>query len=234
MTIQQLFDLASRKSYYSRSDVEVWQALSSAAKWLYLEILRENRGFFIKFDATTVVLAVGQEEYTLPADLTQLLRVRERVNASTPWKVVLPSSLNDPDFTDSQFAAEWWPGSDGPVSEFEYYGPYLDAGAAAIATQIQKFKIEPPPVDARAVELAYIAKFVEITGVNSPKTIPAEGDDAVLEKAVATLLKDHGDFEGQQAAMQEAQIHKVTFLQWVRDRQRQQVRQVRPYIEDMD
>jgi len=96
-----MFQLCHSKRYYSRPDLEVWNAISEAASTLYLKVLAENRGFFVKFDTTTVALVVDTEEYTLPTDCTQVLSLRERSSSSVPWRTVTPAERqNDPDLTD--------------------------------------------------------------------------------------------------------------------------------------
>jgi hypothetical protein len=229
--LQTMFQLVHQKSYYSRTDQEVWNAISEAASTLFLKILSENRGFFLKFDTSTVALTLGTEEYLLPIDCTQLLRVRERASSSAPWRVVTPADLNDPDFTDSQFASALGPNMDGPVSQFTYYS-YLDAAQAAGA-QTEKIRFEPPPYDARQIELVYVAKFVDITKATSTMVIPAEGHGAVLWSAVSSLLDDNGD-DGEKAQANSAENERE-FLKWVRKRQMQTaVTKVQPYLDDLD
>jgi hypothetical protein len=232
MDLRTMFQLAHAKSYYSRSDQEVWQALSGAAHTVYMKILAENRGFFIKWDTTTVALVPNQEEYTLPADCTQLLRVREQTSSSVPWRVVMPADLNDPDYTDAQFNSVLGPNMDGPVSEFEYYS-YLTMANAETTGQVQNIRFEPPPYDTRNVELVYVCRFLEITGPNSIKVIPNEGDEVVLYSAVASLLASNGDDPAMMKA--EAKEEELVFLKWVRKRQQQTaVTHVQAYIDDMD
>lgn len=228
-----MFALAHAKSYYSRSDQEVWWAISGAAHTLYLKILAENRGFFIKWDTTTVALAPNTEEYTLPADCTQLLRVREQASSSAPWRTVTPAeSLNDPNFTDSQFNSVLGPNMDGPTSEFTYY-PYLLQADAITAAQNERIRFEPPPYDNRAVELVYVCRFLEIVNQNSTKVLPNEADEVVLYDAIATLLEDNGD-DGSKAK-NHSHEEEIVFLKWVRKRQQQAaVTHVQPYVDDMD
>jgi hypothetical protein len=58
MTLLQIFNLVSKRSFFSRDDDEVWAAISSASRTLFLEVQEENRGFFIVFDTTSLVAAV--------------------------------------------------------------------------------------------------------------------------------------------------------------------------------
>lgn len=225
-----MFQLCHSKSYYSRSDQEVWNAISESASTLFLKILSENRGFFIKWDTSTVALAAGTEEYLLPTDCSQLLRVRERSSSAAQWRKVTPAeSVNDPGFSDSQFPSVVY--TDGPVSEFEYLS-YLDAAQAAGA-QTEKIRFEPPPFDTRQVELVYVSKFVDVTNQNSTLVIPVEGHGAVMWSAVASLLASNGD--DPEAATAQAMENEREFLKWVRKRQAQTaVTSVQPYIDDMD
>src|SRR5438270_14061340 len=99
MTLQQIFNLVSKRTFFSRDDDEVWAAISSASRTLFLEVQEENRGFFVVFDTTSLLLALNQEEYALPQACSQILRLRERLVATDPWSVVLPAEdLNSPDF----------------------------------------------------------------------------------------------------------------------------------------
>jgi hypothetical protein len=199
----------------------------------YLKILAENRGFFIAWDTTSVALVPNTEEYVLPAACTQLLRVREQLGPTDPWRIVTPAeSLSDPDFGDSQFFSELGPNMDGPTSEFTYY-TYLLMTDAMTTAENYRIRFEPPPYDNRAVELVYVSRFVEITGPNSVKVIPNEGDEVVLYDAIATLLGDNGD--NPENAQQHSHAEELVFMKWVRKRQQQAaVTHVQAYIEDMD
>ena len=226
-----MFQLAHAKSYYSRSDQEVWAALSASARKLYLKLVSERRGFFIVWDTTTVALVPNTEEYALPATCRQLIRVREQTSSSAPWRVVEPADINDPDFTDAQFNSVLGPNMDGPVSEFEYYTYILNADAQS--GEQERIRFEPPPYDNRNVELVYVASYVEITNATSANVIPQEGHDAQLYHAVAQLLADNGDDPSAAAASAEA--YEIEFLKWARARQAQTaVTHVQPYIDDLD
>lgn len=228
-----MFKLAHAKSYYSRTDLEVWAAISAAARLLWLKLDAERRGFFLVFDTTSISLVPNQEEYALPTTCRQLVRVREQASSSSPWRVVTPADINDPDYTDSQFNSVLGPNMDGPVSEFEYYGPYLLNTDAGTAAQGERIRFEPPPYDNRNVELVYVAQYQEITGALSTNVIPAEGHDAQLYHAVAILLSDNGDDPSTAEGI--AEMCEVEFLKWARARQIQTaVTHVQPYVDDMD
>lgn len=227
MTLQQMFQLAHQKSYYSRTDDEVWAAISGAALALYQKVLAENRGFFIVWDTTSMQLVAGTEEYALPQACTQLLRVRERPLSTSKWKLCIPEELNDPGFE------ILGPYMEGGESEFKYYGGYLKMTDAETSNQTESIRFEPPPYDTRSVELVYVARFIELTSPTSTKFMPVESDQCVLYGAVARLLGDNGD--DPTAAETNAKEQEVWFLQWVRRRQFQTaVTHVEPYVDDLD
>lgn len=233
MNLGQMFDLAHRKSYYSRADVEVWQAISNAQVALYLKVLKEYRAFWVVFDTSSVSLVPNTEEYSLPATCGQLLRMRERTGVTVPWQMMNPADINDPAFQDAQYYAVSGGGIDDPISAFLYYGPYLDQTDAITSAQIQKIRVEPVPVDTRLVELAFVAKPTEVTGSASPLIMPLEGHNCMLYAAVASLLADNGDDPTVAKAHQAED--ETYFLNWVRQRQMQSdVVSVRPFIQDLD
>ena len=233
MTLDQMFAFVQKKTYFSRDDDEIWDAISEAASTLFLKVTSENSGFFLKWDTTTVVLAPNQEEYVLPADLGQMVRVRERLLATEPWRRMTPSSLNSDTFNQAQFNGLVGDSLDSAESEFEYYGPYLLQADAKTAAQVQHFRIAPIPQDTRFVELVYNARFLEITGQESTLVIPTEGHGAVKWQAVASLLVANDDDNAQNAESQGAENERW-FLKWIRNRQFQQGRQVEPYLDDLD
>lgn len=234
MNLQQIFNLVQKRSFFSRDDDEVWAAISSASRTLFLEVQEENRGFFIVFDTTSLALVLNQEEYALPQGCSQIVRLQERLVASDPWREILPAEdLNSPGFVDAQFPSL---ASNGPSSDFQYYGPYLKNSDAQAAAKVQSIRIEPPPQDGpRLTELTYIAKFVEINSAQSPKVLPDESDDAVLFGAAVICLSANAGVEEQLES--NSGLHsqaKVQFLKWVRSRQLQRVRQVETYLNDLD
>jgi hypothetical protein len=233
MKLQAIFTLCHKKSYFSREDEEVWAAINLVSQRIFQKILAENRGFFIVFDTTSLTLQLNVEEYALPATCSQLLRVRERLNSASPWRIINPADLNDPGFVDAQFASVLGPDQDGPVSEFEYYGPYLSMQDAQTDAQIERFRIEPPPQDPRQVELVFVARYVEINSAADPKTLPNEADGAVVAFAAASLLGDNDD-SARANLLDEGERNEREFLKWVRNRQFQKVRTVEPYVEDLD
>src|SRR3954468_2732318 len=119
MTLAQIFDFVQKKTYFSREDDEIWDAISEAASTLFLKVTSENSGFFLKWDTTSVSLQANVEEYALPADLGQMIRVRERLLATDEWALVSPGDINSPQITHAQFSSFF----NGPLSRFSYYGP---------------------------------------------------------------------------------------------------------------
>lgn len=230
MTLQQIFDFVNKKTYFSRDDDEIWDAISESASTLFLKVTSENSGFFLKWDTATVTLQANVEKYTLPADLGQLVRMRERLSSNDPWALVNPADVNAQAFTDAQFATIL--GSEGPTSDFLYFGPYLEMDDAK-ATQVQSVRIAPLPFDTRQVELVYDARFLEVTGPESTLVIPDEGRGAVKLYAASSLLAANDDDNADRLNSM-AQENERWFLKWVRNRQFQKVRQVDPYVNDLD
>jgi hypothetical protein len=229
MTLQQIFDFVQKKTYFSRDDDEIWDAISEAASTLFLKVTSENSGFFLKWDTSSVSLQANLEEYALPADLGQMIRVRERLLATDEWALVSPGDINSPQITHAQFSSFF----NGPLSRFSYYGPYLTMDDAKTAAQVQRVRIAPMPQDTRFVELVYDAKFLEITGTESVLVIPSEGHGAVKFAATADLLAANDDDNAERYSGKAAENERW-FLKWVRNRQFQQVRQVEPYLNDLD
>lgn len=235
MTLAQLFDWCNKKSYFSRDDDEIWQALNTAALQIYTEVLNENSGYFIVWDTSSLALVAGTDAYDLPAAVEQMVRLRESLDGGVndPWKVVSPSDLNSETFEQAQFFGVGDSNLDQASSEFTYYGPYSTQAHIADGTFIKTVKFAPMPQDNRKTELVYTAKFVEITGAESFCVIDPPGHNALKYLAVAELLASNDDdnadrFEGK------GNTHKTQYLKLVRARQRTINRQVEPFINDMD
>lgn len=234
MTLAQIFDWCNKKSYFSRDEDEVWEAINTAALQLYTEILNENRGYFWVWDASSMTLQPAVEEYALPAAAENLVRMRERLSASDPWRIVSPADVNSETVTSAQFVSVLGSSVDSELSEFVYVGPYQAQADAAAGTFIKRVKIEPIPQDGpRFVELLYTAKHIEITGQESTLIIDPPGHNALKYLATAELLAAQDDenaerFEGY------GSNHKTQYLKLVRSRQQQQGRTVEPYVSDLD
>lgn len=232
MTLAQMFAFVNKKTYFSKDDDEIWDAISEASSTLFLKVVAENSGFFLVWDTSSLLLTANKEEYALPATVGEIVRLREKLLVTDPWAVIEPTDVNSQSFTDSQFNS--LDGSlDSELSQFEYYGPYLNQADAITAAQAQKIRIEPPPVDTRMTELVYIAKFLDITGQESVLVIPTEGHGVIKNDAVASLLIANDD-DNAQNFIGQARENERWFLKWIRNRQFQRVRQIEPYVEDMD
>jgi len=231
MTLQQIFDWCQKKSYFSRDDDEIWQAINSAAHLLYKEVVLENKGYFIVFDTTDLVFAAGQEEYQLPATVQQIVRLREQIPGEVAWRVVSPAEFNDPATVSAQFGFN--SDVDCDTSPFIYNGPYLKQSDAAAQDGINSIRIEPIPQQTHNTELVYTADFLEIEGATSSLVIDAEGHDAIKYLAVVELLAANDD-DNADRFQSLGSYHKTQYLKLVRKRQIQSGPTVEPYLEDMD
>lgn len=227
MTLQQMFDTVNKKTYFSRDDDEIWGAISAAANLLYQEVVNENEGYFTQWDTTSVTLGAGQDDYALPADLEQIMRIRVRGSVTEPWQAMLPADLNSIEQS-STFTGP----SESPSSTFTYFGPYLPA-ADPNGAGVLHIRVGPIPQDSYSVELVYTSKFTEITGPESSLVIPAEGHGVVTYGAVAELLATNDD-DNADRFEHIADRNKLQFMKLVRNRQRQNGRTVEPYFREMD
>ena len=236
MTLKEMFWQAKRKSYYSRPDNEVWEALNYAADKLYKRVLKELRGYWIKWDLTTIAITAGTDEYACPADLGQLVRMRERASTSISaddWRTISPAEFNSSAFLGYQGGGPV-PAVDSPASNFVYYGPYeLQADAVQSPQAAYKVRFAPMPSDPRAVELVYAAKFLEIANENSKLMIPQEGHQAMLAWALGELLRSNNDSASQNYS-DRGDADCMEFLTFVRMRQIQELPTQEPYIDVMD
>lgn len=232
MTLNQLYDWCQKKSYFSRDDDEIWQAINGAAHLLYKEVVIENQGYFIAFDTTSLTLVPTQEEYALPATVEQIVRLRERLLATDQWLLMEPEGLNDPETTAAQSlgGASFF---NSPLSQFIYSGPYAKQADATAGTYAKSIRVAPIPNDTRFTELVYTAKFIEIMGAESPLVIDPEGHDALKNLAVVELL-DANDDDNREKFLERGNYHKTQYLKLVRKRQVQQRPQCEPYIDDLD
>lgn len=233
MTLKQMFDWCQKKSYFSRDDDEIWQAISGAAHLVYKEAVLENKGYFIVFDTSSLTIAPNTEEYALPGTVEQIVRLRERLLATDPWRLIMPADLNDPISTGTQFTAGSDASLDSEASQFIYNGPYAKQADAVAGTYVKSIRLEPIPTDTRFTELVYTGKFVEIEGEESPLVIDPEGHDAVKYLATAELLVANDD-DNAENFLGIGNMHKTQYLKLVRKRQTQQGPQCEPYISDLD
>ncbi len=232
MTLAQIYAWCDQKTYYSQLEEDIWAAINTAALNLYTEIVTENKGYFIVWDTSSLILIPNTELYALPATLEQIIRLRERLVATDPWRVMEPEDLNDAAVTDVQFLSA--PGnSGGAVSDFVYSGPFTKESEAEAGTYIKTIDISPMPADTRMTELVFTAEFKEITGPESPLVIDPPGHNALKYMAVEELLMGEDD-DIWQAFGEKGSSHKTQYLKLVRARQQQSIPQVEPYLDDMD
>lgn len=223
MTLGQMYQLANAKSGYSRSDLEVYDALDEAGFRVYTATVKEFGGFFLKFDEVSLTLVPGTTEYTLPADLTQIVHLAERVDSTQNWEPIAPMDI-DSALTNIQQTVGWsdfYSDGYGTGSAFGFFGPYLDStntqnvGAAA---QLQKIRIAPNPDQNRFVQIAYTAKWLPITTASSKIMLPDEGTRAQLNYASAILCA--GSDDSRAAYYEKAGDNALSsYLYWVRARQ---------------
>jgi len=226
---------ADNASYNSRRPGEVIAKLNEAGFEIYCSILKEFSGFFIKFDETSLTLSPTQasQEYTMPADLTQIVHLAERQSSTENWHEIDPADNLGNVLQNQLSDAGIWTQDFGEKSAFEYYGPYLDAANAIIPgapSQLQKIRIDPITDVARFVQIAYTAKWVQIVSDASTLVLPDEGTYAMEAYATAKLLKLNGDTLAD-TFLEEAKRLEARFLSWVRQRQIQRPPQADMYLE---
>lgn len=237
MNLQQIAAQLDKNSYFSRDRDELVMAINVGSRFIYDWILKENEGTWLKWD-TSVSLLANVEEYALPIDLESLMRMRERQNASSNWALMTPADgLIDPDMLAASGAVDLTV-NHGPMSQFSFYGPYLDQAAALADPQgAMKVRVGPIPQETRQVELVYACKYVDIDGIDPASflMIPDEGSGraALLDFASAELVRKNSDALSED--YQAAGMMKLTlFLNTIRSRQNQQATTQQPYISDLD
>lgn len=238
-----MHDLAASRSYNSRPDSEVYQALNSASKKIYLWTAREFRNYFVKTDTTTIVFTPGQQEYLCPPDLRIMIKFGEQLQNSapnTPFNWLRPADRNSDLFIKREFNS-LIVNLYGPSSEFVYDGPYLDAassmtaGAGAQPTRQRKVLISPIPNDTRVTKLYYAAQHVDIVGPQSFIMMPEEAHEAMLDYAVAELVRPNGDTMHQVYEAAGKDKFQSDFLPFMRQVQAQQTPMTQePFISDLD
>jgi hypothetical protein len=229
MNLDQMYSLANSKSGYARSSAEIYDALNEGGFRVYAAVMKEFRGFFIKFDETSLTLAPGTTEYTLPADFTQLVHLAERQVATDRWHPMAPMDLSE-QLQTAQDAIGWDVSTFGEDSPFGFFGPYLDAtdAQAAAALQIQKIRVSPAVDVNRFVQLVYSAKWMPIIADSSVVMLPDEGTYAMLNFAIAELRRASDDGQGENYE-DKAIRHLNAFLSWARLRQIMRPRTIEPY-----
>jgi hypothetical protein len=249
--LAQMFATCNAKSQYSRTEGEIYDALSEAGFFVYAAILKELSNFFLKFDTTTVVLTPDTQKYILPPDCTQLVSISERKSASGRWKEMasesIPDAINDAK-EDTSFSSY---GGRYGESEFRFAGPFLEAtetttaptgfgqagynvgGYRGTGFQTQSILISPIPQETRFVELAYIAKWIPLVDRHSYLMLPDECTPAMQAFAIAELLRSNNDSNAL-AYDAKGQTHLNMALTWVRARQIQNNPTITPYVDGDD
>lgn len=222
MNLAQMYALANSKSGYARPDGEIYDALNEGGFRVYAAVLKEYRGFFLKFDETNLTLVPGTSEYPLPADLTQIVHLAERITPTVDWSPMAPMTLGSA-LTNLQDALGWgtfYADGYGFGSAFGFYGPYLDAAdaVAGAALQIQKIRVSPAIDTARACQIAYTAKWLPVVDGDSKIMLPDEGTYAMLNYAIAELRRASDDSASSDYE-DKGDRHLSSFLSWLRARQ---------------
>lgn len=223
--LAQMVGTVNSKTSYSRPN-EVYSALSEAGWLVYSAVLKENAGFFLKFDTTTVVLTPGTQQYMLPPDLTAIVNLAERPTSAERWRTIDPESIQDA-MQNTQNSLGWDDSCYGG-SHFKFNGPYLTS-AAATAVQTQAITISPAIDIIRMCEIAYTAKWLPITNENSPVMLPDEGTYAMQNFAIAEIHRGNNDTLSNEYE-QKGQKHLTAFLTWVRQRQTVKRPTIEPYL----
>lgn len=231
MNLAQQFALCNSKTNYSRSEGEVYGALDAAGFRVYSAVLKEFRGFFLKFDESslTLVSTNATQEYPLPTDLSQIVHLAERVTATENWRPMSPIDLGDAvgNLQDSLGWDDLYSSLYGYESQFGYYGPYLDS-TATTGVQTQKIRVSPAPTQTHFCQLAYTAKWLPIVDASSKVMLPDEGTHAMMFFAIADLHGDNDDTRANGAEMK-GQQHLSSFLSWSRMRQLQNMPTIEMY-----
>jgi hypothetical protein len=242
-SLPQMYATCASKSYNSRSEGEIYSALTEAGFLVYAAVLKENSNFFIQFDTTTLTITPGVTTYNLPPDCTQVINIAERLSASERWRQLSTESIIQA--LDSPQLGDWWDAYayNYGQSIFSYAGPFLPesntvdqpsessgGGFTGSGYQVQQIIISPTPTDTRFVELTYTAKWIPIVNSTSYVMLPDELTYAMVNYAVAELLRSNDD---SLASAYEAKADKALAyaLTWIRSRQIQSAPQIQPYCD---
>ena len=226
LSLAQLYARIDSKSFKTRSQAEIWAALDEAGFAVYTAVLKEFRGTFLKIDETSLTFTPNVNEYTLPADLTQIVHLAERQTSTENWHPLTTEGLGAA--LDNAQASAFPNVNFGEDSDFSYYGPYLDSDQT-VAGQVQKVRISPAPSDTRFVQIAYTAKWLPIFSAASQVMLPQEGWYAMEAYATAECLRSNDDTLAREY---EAKGDKrlTQFLTWMRQRQIQKLPTIKPYL----
>lgn len=224
--LAQMIATVNSKSYYSRPD-DVIPAISKGGWKVFSAVVKEFAGFFLKIDSTTITLIPGQQTYSVPIDLGNMIGLAERVNTSEDWRTIDPTSPAQA-FDRTQIATIW-DGWFGPCSHYRFYGPFLGAvtSNAAVAQQIQ---ITPAIDVPRLCQIVYTAKYLPVTNPGSLLSLPDEGTYAQESFALAEVLRANDDSLADKYQA-EGNDQLTDFLTWVRDRQTVERPQIDGYLD---
>jgi hypothetical protein len=212
MTLAQMIEAVSRKSYRSRTQTEVIEAINSAARRVFNWIVKETPGkHFLKFD-TSLTLIAAATEYALPVDCRQIARIREYDPASGKWRIIHSTDLVDIGNQQEEFGALVQ--FDDTESPFKFYGPYQKA------TGLYYIMIEPATDVNRTLEIVYSAAYVDITDQDSTFVMPEESHPIIQNFALAECLEDNDDSLSQ-AKETRAEKDLVLYADKLRDAQTQ-------------
>lgn len=231
-----MFNRINQKTAFTFTPDEVYAALDEAGLLVYQKVLKENRGFFVKVDETSLVLTSGtpgqDQTYDLPTDCTQILHLAERLSTDMTgkWQPMEPTSLG------KAYSDEWQSYVDydgfGSGSRFKYatlLSATNTAGDFTYNAQTQQIAVTPTVDQTRNTQLIYAAKWTRIIDSTSKNMLPDEGTLAQYNGALAILTGDIDDSR-QGAYMQRAKIQLDAFLQWCADRQLQRGMRVKSYL----
>ncbi len=226
----QIFDQCRKASYFSRTDDEIASAINKGGFALFSATLKEFRGYFLKWDTTTIAIAANQDTYALPADFGQMIQLAERQTASDPWSPMTPLNLNSRYFINSQFD---FAGADpGGLNSQYVYDIYEDGAQAEQGVTQYQVKLAPMPQQALQCQIIYAATWLEINSPNSLLMLPPEATHALQDYAIAELLQRNGD-QNAGAYWQTGKDLEDRYLTFVRERQIQHQSTVEPYVDDL-
>jgi hypothetical protein len=223
MTLAQMIASVDRKTYFSSTKINIIEAINSAAKYVYQWVLKENRGFFLKWD-TSLTLTVGQQEYLMQDDLQQIIMIREYDPDAGEWRIIHSQDILDNGRMQQQFGSLVVVG--GFDSPFRFYGPYIKS-----VDKKTYIKIEPAIDKARQLEIVYSSKYVEIQGEGDdiPFLMPEDSHDVIKDIAICEVLDD-GDDDLSEKINARAQQKLTLYLTLVRSRQNQDTPRQEAYL----
>lgn len=242
-TLAQMYNIISSKTDYQRSDAEIYNAINAAGFAVFTDILKESAGFFIKSDESSITLTPPatpglDQEYTLPADCSQIVHMAERPQSSptNQWQTMNPEGL-DQALTDLGNNPFWsyptWSVYGSNDSQFSYYGPYLTSAETQAGQynvlQVQKIRVSPQIDVLRSVQLVYTAKWVPVTDSSSAIMLPEEATIAIQHWALADTLAASNDTRADGEYIIAERLNSK-MLTWARARQVQQPTPTEPYL----